>query len=501
MQDLPGAPISGVRRGSHFLWQLENSPLSVRLNLDVVERMGLAVLEGFKSVPRRGLEVGGVLVGRAEQENGRTTVTVEGFLPLDCEHLHGPSFLLSQVDRKLLNVLVKGRSDVVGLYRSNTRAEFATDELDAALMYDLFGSAVRPFLLIKPAAATISAARIYTWRGRVLHAAPETADFPFQPGRLIPEDYPAVETARTVAAQPVPKPVWKPAPKPEPKRQLEPEPAPAPALDPAGARPALAEVAARALARRWKLPAAVAAVAAAVVLLAITVRSDGPVEPAKPAIPARQTAPAKAVAMPGDGLALNVRRDGESLLVAWDRDAGAVRSASRGVMWITDSSRLTHMDLDSRELETGSILYTPATTDVSFRLELFSSRPQAAESPQVSRAVPPVVSPVEVPAPAPPPRQASRLPRVNVPPAARVPEPLPAAPAQEKPSPFAVAKNVAPADADRVVTQPATQPATPPTSTHRFRPAWNPNGRPHPQPCRWSLRPPPRRRNEHRPLV
>ena len=54
--------------GRYFETGIPGADLKIQLSLDVIVRLGLGVMEGFKLVPRRGLEVGGLLLGRVEQD-------------------------------------------------------------------------------------------------------------------------------------------------------------------------------------------------------------------------------------------------------------------------------------------------------------------------------------------------------------------------------------------------------------------------------------------------
>ena len=47
----------------YFVWQVPGQPVAVHLSIDVVDRMGADILRGFGLVPKRGAEVGGILIG------------------------------------------------------------------------------------------------------------------------------------------------------------------------------------------------------------------------------------------------------------------------------------------------------------------------------------------------------------------------------------------------------------------------------------------------------
>src|SRR5690242_13793001 len=99
---------------------IADTNLTVRLNLDVMERLSAVIRDGFKAVPRRGLEVGGLLLGRVDGD----CVVVDDFLPVDSEHQQGPSWLLSEKDKAFLASEIsrvqgdEGGPRVLGIYRS-----------------------------------------------------------------------------------------------------------------------------------------------------------------------------------------------------------------------------------------------------------------------------------------------------------------------------------------------------------------------------------------------
>ncbi|HEX3684363.1 MAG TPA: hypothetical protein VHU83_17645 [Bryobacteraceae bacterium] len=76
---------------------------------------------------------------------------------------------------------------------------------------------------------------------------------------------------------------------------------------------------------------------------------------------------------PGEGLGLRVEYEGERLLVTWSRTSPAVRSAAQGVLRIDDGGQHRDVLMDSTQVVVGSVLYKPASNDVTFRLEVQSN--------------------------------------------------------------------------------------------------------------------------------
>jgi hypothetical protein len=83
-------------------------------------------------------------------------------------------------------------------------------------------------------------------------------------------------------------------------------------------------------------------------------------------------------AYPLRSLDLNVANTGGNLRLSWDHQAS--RRAARAVLFIRDGADEHRFELDSRQLNEGSISYWPATHDVNFRLEWSSPSGTLSES-------------------------------------------------------------------------------------------------------------------------
>jgi TonB family protein len=69
-------------------------------------------------------------------------------------------------------------------------------------------------------------------------------------------------------------------------------------------------------------------------------------------------------------LSLRVERTGADILLTWNRDSTAIQRAAHAVLTISDGERHDNYDMDLGQLRNGSIVYSPLTTDVSFRMEV-----------------------------------------------------------------------------------------------------------------------------------
>ena len=120
----------------------------------VVDMILPEVMRAFSSVPRRGAETGGLLLGRITTL-APLDISVSRVVTIPTEHRYGPSFQLSDKDRQHVKALVEqsrqGDEQVVGYYRSNTRGEFKVADDDVALLQNEIGEA-KILLLIQPTA-------------------------------------------------------------------------------------------------------------------------------------------------------------------------------------------------------------------------------------------------------------------------------------------------------------------------------------------------------------
>lgn len=120
--------------------------------------------------------------------------------------------------------------------------------------------------------------------------------------------------------------------------------------------------------------------------------------------------------LPDPALGLRVEFQGDHLLVSWNRQSSTVREAVAGVLRIEDGGERRNVHLDGTQVAAGSILYKPASDDVTFRLELYGDqgnttvesmrvlapRDSAAPSPSAPAAVKPETAPKRVPENPPP---------------------------------------------------------------------------------------------------
>lgn len=93
-------------------------------------------------------------------------------------------------------------------------------------------------------------------------------------------------------------------------------------------------------------------------------------------------------------LGLQVQPLGPYWHVSWNRSSGVVAGADRGHLRIEDGATRKDVDLDAAELQTTSIIYDPAGSEVWFHLEVFGNEGgrSMAESLRVFATLPPAGS-------------------------------------------------------------------------------------------------------------
>lgn len=69
-------------------------------------------------------------------------------------------------------------------------------------------------------------------------------------------------------------------------------------------------------------------------------------------------------------LSLRVERTGTDILLTWNRDSAAIQHARQAVLTVSDGERHENYEMDLGQLRNGSIVYSPLTADVSFRMDV-----------------------------------------------------------------------------------------------------------------------------------
>jgi outer membrane biosynthesis protein TonB len=369
-------------------WTCDSRKFSIHFAPEVMERLGSESWMAFKSVPHRGLEIGGILLGRKIYDSDATAFWIDGFEAIESEHRSGPSYVLSESDwTSLQAALIKNGEASIGIFRSNTRSERpALQNLDIELFQRCFDSREALFLMVAPAPKVAS---IFTPTDGSLASVHEFAlSSPIASIMGPRQEPPLFQEAETRL--------------PRGLRHLD-----VPDYFPQGPRSSSDRRRMRALPmpgkeerflptriRDWTLIATTSAA-----IFALTVGTYSYFHPLQ------KSAAARAVALaPYEHLHLTVERAGSSLHLLWDRSAPSIRAATHGVLHITDGAYSSEWYLSTALLWTGSFTYQPKTSEETFQLDVYSDAPAGTGVIQVMNPVPQSaaspVKPVASPAPA-----------------------------------------------------------------------------------------------------
>lgn len=168
---------SSATGSAGYVWEDPGDSIMVQVSLDLVERLGAAVHQGL-GPGLRGVEIGGILLGRMLPGLGRA-VLIEDFEPVACEHLRGGSYTLSPKDRRLLGLRLarRGPRQVVGYFRSHTRPGMYLDQDDFTVFSQYFPDTGQVFLLVAPATEGAATGGFFFGRKATSIADRPTASF------------------------------------------------------------------------------------------------------------------------------------------------------------------------------------------------------------------------------------------------------------------------------------------------------------------------------------
>ena len=428
--------------GTEYVWNEPDHSISIHLPLVLVSRLGLEALEAYKSVPKRGLEIGGLLLGRAEG----TALYISDFQPVESEYRWGPSYRLSDSDLKTFEEAIGQHPDAIGMYRTSTQTDALSLEEDHVKLFRrYFAGAGKVYLLVQPKRGN---AVFFVNDGETLTAGHE---FPFRASEL------SVEIPETTL-----KPDRPPEPKLEPKpvrslAVLPKAPLPAPPAPPAG-RPRTRLVQAAALVFGMLAGAAIYQV------LHSASRPSPNVAPLSPVATATKGDPKPSAA---PHMPLSVQWAGNSVMLYWNPDNTLIRSADKATLFISDGDQQRELALDHGDLASGALSYRPRSGEVTFRLRIFGGGLPTDESIKVVGSLPSQPAPPEREArkeekPAETPEPAQAAPNQGT--ASR--EAQPPQPAEPRPSPFT------PVPKTMIAAAPAVPPvvAAPPAPTRTPEP-------------------------------
>jgi hypothetical protein len=386
-----------------------SSPLpSLSVEVDTIAQIHQAAVHGLKTLRRRGLEVGGILVGHWKpNEQTGPHVCVVRHVAVEIEYASGPRFVASARDlekfRKQIEELQSGGDSVVGWWRSHTLDQnLSISETDIALSRELFPAIPAIALLLLPGLDGPTVATLHLASGEVIESSG-----PFSFERAFGET-PTFAVAGSAADSPSPAEASPPvaqlpmdAPDPgsiagsvSPMAGEERTEAPVVCQPPERAESPppsddILQPQPRTTAWRLSTFAVVAASMACVFLLLQAPRFGGrllssaedarqrsvsaikgliPNHPSHNPSPA-DAEPSTAVASPAD-IELRVVWIRGGLQLEWDRQSPAIQMASEGKLEVQDGDLSRTVTLSAADLKSGAVTWFPSSEAVRFALSV-----------------------------------------------------------------------------------------------------------------------------------
>src|ERR1019366_9024562 len=355
------------------VWQAEGCAVRIDYSRSVMEELRLAASDGLKRL-KNGIEIGGVLFGFRDSDS----LKIMAHRALACEYAFGPTFTLSNNDRRVLEGLMLSPDTdsrlsgmrAVGWYHSHTRAGILLCEKDQQLVQQYFPETWQIALVLRvghfePVRATF----FFREADGSVQASSSRHEFIVKPvsgkqDMRLPADGAPADTAPHLTEPALRKPAPPdPAPQPpaisrHPLSQPEPRPSPAPRA--ASRYPQLL----------WVCSAAGIAVAVAVALM--------------PPRPGGSRASA--------GLSVRDLGVGNQLRIDWNHSSRVIQQGQSGALEIEDGSVKWHEELSQEYLRAGSITYLRTTGSVLVRLLVRGADQSTLSETSLYRGPPPPVA-------------------------------------------------------------------------------------------------------------
>ncbi len=194
------------------VWEDPHCPFRVEWDPGKLNQMRKAVVDAFYALPRGGIEIGGLLLGRFEGK----VIHIENFAPMECEHLTGPSFVLSPKDQAALErQLASLDGQVVGWFHSHTRSDLHFSPLDVEIHNRFFPKAAHIAMVVRPVNSQAPKAN-YFFRGPRAEIISGKNPFVVEPtkGKLAPEEDPIENSITGVSDETLETPAPVPGPNP-----------------------------------------------------------------------------------------------------------------------------------------------------------------------------------------------------------------------------------------------------------------------------------------------
>ena len=149
--------------------------------IGLADRIAGYVTEAYRSIPRRGAESGGLLLGGVVL-GPVIDIFITGFEPIPCDYQFGPSFVVSEgVKTEFRSAMARHpAAEIVGYYRSQTRSGPGLESSDQEIVDHIFPGLSGLVLLIKPSGVTTLTGGYFFFPQRPrLEMRPVGPTFPF----------------------------------------------------------------------------------------------------------------------------------------------------------------------------------------------------------------------------------------------------------------------------------------------------------------------------------
>lgn len=351
--ETPTQPVPG-----YYVWEVPGNPVAVHLHLDVLDRIAAEVMRGFGAVPKRGAEVGGLLIGLVEPGDP-SVVRIEDYEAVTCGYKRGPSYLFTAEDIVGFDEACERwmpdasrPAYAVGYFRSDTREGFSLSPDDIDLMDRHFPAPTHTVLLIKPFATKASIGGFFVRQDGVFPLT-TPLEFPFRRRELTGEEPPP---HRSLMERP---------PRKGRLRDVVPQLSSETGDGDSGARVPEPEPAfAVATTSKSRVRAGWVWIPLSFVFLLLGVLVGFQ---AALSFGSRGSS----IAATDFSLGLTVNKVDDNLSVKWDRQSPAVKTALKGLLEIEDSGYTKPVDLDTAQLQNGALIYRSSTGTVRFRLTVY----------------------------------------------------------------------------------------------------------------------------------
>jgi hypothetical protein len=312
------------------VWQAAACPVRIACSRAVLEELALASSAGFNRLAKGGVEIGGVLFGVHDSDS----VKILAYRALACEYAFGPSFTLSDSDRRALEDLLtlpntdSNLSGVLplGWFHSHTRSPISLSDEDLQLFQQYFPETWQIALVLRPHHfGPVRGGFFFRERDGSVQAASSRHEFVIKPLSDKPGSLPDDSAPSGLASLP-------PGPATSIPRS-EPEP---------HSRPPRTASAGPQTWWSWRATTVVLMLAVALFWLDRSRTSAG--------------------------LTLHELGVGGDLRIDWNHNARIIRQAESGAIEIEDGSFKLHHELSPEYLRLGSVTYLRTTGNVLVRL-------------------------------------------------------------------------------------------------------------------------------------